>query len=83
MIPRRIVGATHHLAAPEGWDEASQGLCSRLHVRVLPKNVCESAWEPTPAELAALNAGASIILGVVGGQPPVMLYVEPPAEDGP
>jgi hypothetical protein len=82
MIPRRIAGATHHLGAPQGWDEAAQGPCGRLHVRVLPEGICESAWEPTPDELAALNAGASIILGVVGGQPPVMLSVEtPPAED--
>ena len=84
MIPRRIAGATHHLGAPQGWDEATQGPCKRLHVRVSPEGVCESAWEPTPAELAALNGGGSIILGVVGGQPPVMLSVEaPPAEDQP
>lgn len=32
--------------------------------------------EPTPAELAALNAGAKVMLRVVGqGHPPVMLYV--------
>ena len=82
MIPRRIAGATHHLGAPQSWDEATQGPCRRLHVRVSPEGICESAWEPTPAELAALNAGASIILSVVGGQPPVMLSVEAPlAED--
>lgn len=35
----------------------------------------ETAWLPTPDELAALNAGAPIILRVVGrGHPPVMLY---------
>jgi len=34
----------------------------------------ESAWFPTPEELAALNAGAPIILRVVGRvHPPVML----------
>ncbi|RWX59792.1 hypothetical protein [Mesorhizobium sp. M2A.F.Ca.ET.039.01.1.1] len=34
----------------------------------------ESAWFPTPQELAALNAGAPIILRVVGrAHPPVML----------
>jgi hypothetical protein len=57
--------------------------CGRLHVRVLPGKVCESAWEPTPDELAALHAGGSVILSVVGGQPPVMLSVQaPPTEDG-
>lgn len=35
----------------------------------------ETAWFPTPAELAALNAGAPVILRVLGiGHPPVMLY---------
>lgn len=35
----------------------------------------ETAWLPTPEELAALNAGAPIILRVVGsGHPPVMIY---------
>lgn len=35
----------------------------------------ETAWFPTPDELAAMNAGAPVILRVVGtGHPPVMLY---------
>jgi len=35
----------------------------------------ETAWFPTPDELAALNAGAPVILRVLGnGHPPVMLY---------
>lgn len=34
----------------------------------------ETAWFPTPDELVALNAGAPVILRVVGtGHPPVML----------
>jgi hypothetical protein len=36
-----------------------------------------SAWEPTPAELAILKAGGHVVLTVFGGQPPVMLTVEP------
>lgn len=41
----------------------------------------ETAWLPTPEELAALNAGAPIILRVCGtGHPPVMIYTgEPPS----
>jgi hypothetical protein len=36
----------------------------------------ETAWLPTPEEIAALHAGAPLILRVVGsGHPPVMLYV--------
>ena len=35
----------------------------------------ETAWLPTPDEIAAINAGAPIILRVLGtGHPPVMLY---------
>lgn len=35
----------------------------------------ETAWFPSPDELAAISAGAPIILRVCGnGHPPVMLY---------
>lgn len=38
----------------------------------------QSAWLPTPEELAAIVAGAPIILTVMGkGHPPVMLATEP------
>ncbi len=76
MIPRRIAGATHDFAPPRDWDEAKQGKCVHLWVRRMPWGDCESAWEPTPEELALLNAGASIVLRVYGGQPPVWLYVD-------
>lgn len=34
----------------------------------------QTAWFPTPDELAAINAGAPIVLTVLGrGHPPVML----------
>lgn len=42
---------------------------------------CDSAWEPTPAELEMLNAGGSVVLRVVGWQVPVALYVEPSQQD--
>jgi hypothetical protein len=39
-----------------------------------------SAWEPTPAEMEAIAAGAKVMLRVVGmGHPPVMLYVGNPS----
>lgn len=75
MIPARISGATHHLGAPKGW-KPEDGNCCHLAVRVVDGNVWQSAWEPTPAEIAAISAGAKIVLSVVGGQPPVMLSVE-------
>jgi len=79
MIPRRISGFTHALVAPTGWNEATDGNCCTLHVRMVQEGghvAAQSAWEPTPEELAMLNAGGSVILSVVGGQPPVMLSVE-------
>jgi hypothetical protein len=78
MIAKRIVGATHNLGAPKGWDSEKDGDCHHLAVRLVGENIFESAWEPTPDELAALNAGGTVILSIVGGQPPVMLSVEVP-----
>lgn len=81
MIPRRIMNASHWLGAPAGWKPDKDGDCGHLAIRTRgnPRGGtgwCESAWEPTPAELAELNKGGSIILRVIGWQPPVALYVE-------
>lgn len=78
MLARRIKGANVLMAPPPNWDETRDGACIRLWVRYdYDTHVVQSAWEPTPDELRCLNAGGSVILSVVGGQPPVMLYVEP------
>ena len=80
MIPKRISNFTHAYGAPAGWDEEKNGNCAQLHVRISKYDAniyFESSWEPTPDELAALNAGGSVILRILGGQPPVMLYAEP------
>lgn len=83
MIVARIAGCTAVLGAPSGWTPESSGPCCGLPIRVerhgdLPCMV--SAWEPTPEELAALNAGAKVMLRVVGSShPPVMIYVGDPA----
>jgi hypothetical protein len=78
LIPGRIAGANLVLGAPKDWDEAN-GSCRGLPVRVQPHGqgvAMVSAWEPTPAELAALNAGAPVQLHIVGeGHPPVWLDV--------
>ena len=76
MIPKRISGATHNLGPPKGWDAERDGKCGHLTVRV-EGNLYSSAWEPTPDELVTLLNGGSIVLSVVGDQPPVMLSVEP------
>ena len=79
MIPKRISGSTHYMGAPLGWEPEKDGNCIHLAVRV-EDDIWQSAWEPSPAELAMLNAGGSIVLSIVGGQPPVMLTVEPVTE---
>ncbi len=75
MTPGRIKGATHRMGAPKGWERDKHGHCADLYVRQ-DGNVYESAWEPTPDELAAIAAGKPIILRIVGSQPPVMIEVE-------
>lgn len=81
MITRRIRGANRWLGAPAGWDPQKDGDCGHLAIRTQGdpqrgNGYCESAWEPTPAELALLNQGGSVVLRVMGWQPPVALYVE-------
>lgn len=41
-----------------------------------PRSAMRSSWQPTPAEIAAINAGAPIHLVILGtAHPPVMLGV--------
>lgn len=71
MIPLKMAGATVKMVAPEGADDVRT-----LYVSVID-GCCVSRWEPTPDELAVLNAGGSVELWVQGGQPPVALQVAP------
>lgn len=76
MIPLRIEGATLIMKAPPG----KEGEVRDLHIaRVDDCSV--SRWEPTPDELAVLNAGGSVELWVMGRQPPVALKVVQHAEE--
>jgi hypothetical protein len=83
MIPKRIAGATRYLGAPKGWEPEADGDCSHLAIVDVPSAnggspVMISAWEPTPKELEALNAGQPVYLQVVGStHPPVMVWVQP------
>lgn len=75
MKPVKIAGAHVRYVAPKSWDAEANGECDDLWVRKAD-GVCESAWRPSPLELQQLNAGASVVLTVFGGQPPVSLNVE-------
>lgn len=79
MIPAMIGGATRRLGAPADWDKQRDGHCGGLAVRDERTTAgpgMTSAWQPTPEELARLNAGASVHLTVLGMvHPPVSMSV--------
>lgn len=77
MIPMRIANANLRLGAPKNWDEKTHGKCVEMSVRQEEGGVFATAWELLPRELELLNNGGSVVLRVVGGQPPVNLTVEP------
>lgn len=82
MIARRIADANIRFGKPADWDTVhSDRNCCDLWVRGNGDGTYESAWEPTPDELAALNAGGSIVLRIMGGQPPVLLYATLPRQE--
>lgn len=83
MLIARIEGFTRELAK-------DQPEYARLPIRDEPVefapgqvvNGMVSAWEPTPQELAALNAGGKVYLRILGAShPPVSLWCEGPRED--
>lgn len=68
-------GATRRYAPPLDWDEAKHGPCGTLEVAELdtPSGpFMESLWRPTAEDLAALNSGACIVLGIRGNVHPVV-----------
>lgn len=87
MIPKRHPAATRYLGAPKGWRPSQDGICGHLAIAdVLCEAgpAMESRWEPTPVELAILNAGGSVELRILGtGHPPVSLIAVPVEEPTP
>ena len=77
MISGRIEGATRVLGNSQGY----LGLAVRdeiINERVTgpETRAMSSAWFPTPDELAALNAGAPLIITLVGTEhPPILVTV--------
>lgn len=88
MKPTLTRGATHNFQAPENWDEAKHGPCGDLQVRmdVFEGNAnglieCFSAWKPNASELAMLNAGGVVEVGLcVLNQPVMSVSVVEPVE---
>lgn len=82
----RITQATRTLGKPSDWDEARDGPCHGLPVRieVLDNGMARftSAWLPTPPELEALAAGGAIHLAILGAtHPPVQVTVGAPPDE--
>jgi hypothetical protein len=74
MLIRRIEGATRNLGAPADWDGdiSKCNVLPILDVETEHGPFMVSAWEPTPDELALLNAGESIQLWIAGCSHPVV-----------
>ena len=68
------------LGAPAGWDQEELP-CDALPITDADMNgfpCVVSYWRPDAADLAALNAGATVALSICGRtMPPACLYVEP------
>jgi len=79
MIAARHPNATRYLGAPAGWVPDEQGTCGHLAVADIPTSAgpgMDSIWEPTPAELRALNRGGFVRLTILGSMhPPVCVSV--------
>lgn len=74
MLHKKIDGWTRALGKEQGYFELTIRDIKIGENKDIP--VMQSAWEPTPDELAMINAGAPIILSILGtGHPPVMLGV--------
>jgi hypothetical protein len=87
MLIRKINNHTAIIGADQGYlslplrQTIGDSIIGGKTVRV---EKTETAWEPTPSELEALNQGASIIVQqLLFGQPfpPIYLYTESPDED--
>lgn len=79
MLPVNIQDHDRVLSKPEGWDDSVSGECKPLKIRDRSDSGVEwmeSEWKPSPEELAAMNAGRSVLLAVFGNEhPPVSLSV--------
>ena len=64
MLPGKIENHTAKFGAPKGMDQPKVLDLFIRQEMIDGLLFMRSAWHPTPAELAAINAGAPIILGI-------------------
>lgn len=83
MIIKRIAGATRLLGRSQGYlglPIRDETIDCAVYGPATPAMV--TAWEPTPDEVAAIAAGGTIYLRILGNQhPPVMIWAEPAQPD--
>lgn len=81
---RHLDGAVRSVGARQGYLGISvlYGSCVLcLDGRDITAPTVVTAWEPTPDELAALSAGASVMLELLAqAQPPMRIWVGTPPE---
>jgi hypothetical protein len=86
MRPTVTRNATHLFSKPENWDDEADGPCGDLQVRAETfggREIVEliSTWKPSADELAHLNAGGVVEIGLcVITQPPMRASIVDPVE---
>lgn len=70
MKPVKFEGMNCTYTAPDCEDLPARCELEGEHLSVL------SAWKPSEEDLKLLNAGGCVCLSVLGGQPPVALWVQ-------
>lgn len=72
MINLAIEGTTRRIGKSQGY----RGLCVKDFAYDDGTPAMQTAWEPTPSEIARIVAGQPIILTLLGtGHPPVLIEV--------
>ena len=75
MQPAPHPSATRRIGAPRDWNAEKHGPCATIEVADVVQDglgYMETIWRPDAEELAALNAGAGIVLGINGFDHPVI-----------
>lgn len=76
MNPAPHPSATRRFGAPADWSVENNGECGTLEIADVVGAggvpFMESLWRPEPEEIAALNAGGAVILGISGQVHPVV-----------
>lgn len=79
MEPVKLINATRTIGKPLDWDEEVDRECLALSVHdsawnnpEATSNIMTSAWKPDEDELAILNTGGHVFLGIYGVKHPVV-----------